>query len=157
MQFLQPEKTLFPILPRVFGCTCFVQDRSPTRTKLDNKAIRCIFLGYSPMSKGYRCYDPITRHMYHSLDVTFLEDTPFFAGPQSGSVPSSTTISEDVNSLARPVPIFEHPLETSSNLPPVITTTPTQVYSRRPPAQTPLPISSTESGNTSTPLPSVSP
>ena len=24
MQLLQPDKTLFPILPRVFGCTCFV-------------------------------------------------------------------------------------------------------------------------------------
>ena len=30
------------------------------------------------MSKEYRCYDPITRHTYHSLDVTFLETILFF-------------------------------------------------------------------------------
>ena len=31
--------TLFPILPCVFGCTCFVQVKSPTHTKLDDKAV----------------------------------------------------------------------------------------------------------------------
>jgi transposase InsO family protein len=44
LQFLKPNCALFQILPRVFGCTCFIQNRSPTRTKLDNKSIRCIFL-----------------------------------------------------------------------------------------------------------------
>lgn len=53
-QVLRPDSTMFPLLPHVFGCTCFVQNRSPTRTKLDDKAIHCIFLGYSSLSKGYR-------------------------------------------------------------------------------------------------------
>jgi hypothetical protein len=44
LQFLKPNCALFQILPRMFGCTCFIQNRSPTRTKLDNKSIRCIFL-----------------------------------------------------------------------------------------------------------------
>ena len=57
-----------------------MQNKSLTRTKFDDKAIHCIFLGYSSMSKGYRCYDPVTRHLYHSLDVTFLETVPFFPG-----------------------------------------------------------------------------
>ena len=47
LHVLKPDCTLFPIVPRVFGCTCFVQDRSPTRTKLDAKAVRCVFLGCS--------------------------------------------------------------------------------------------------------------
>ncbi|GFS31453.1 hypothetical protein Acr_00g0017420 [Actinidia rufa] len=34
--------------------------------------------GYFTMSKGYCCYDPISQCLYHSLDVTFLEDVPFF-------------------------------------------------------------------------------
>ena len=57
LHLLQPDSILFPILSRVFGCTCFVQNRLPTRTKLDDKTIRCVFLGYSTMSKGYRCYE----------------------------------------------------------------------------------------------------
>ena len=81
MHVLQPECTLFHVLPRVFGCTCFVQNRSPLRTKLDDKAIRCVFLGYFSNSKGYRCYDPVGRCFYTSMDVSFLEDVPFFAGP----------------------------------------------------------------------------
>ena len=75
---LKPSSTLFSLLPQVFGCTCVVQNRSPNCTILDNKAIRCVFLGYSSMPKGYRCYDPATCHVYHSLDVTFLETVPFF-------------------------------------------------------------------------------
>ena len=73
LHILQPDSILFPILPCVLECTCFVQIRSPTRTKLDDNIVRCVFLGYSSMSKGYRCYDPVTCHMYHSLDVNFLE------------------------------------------------------------------------------------
>jgi transposase InsO family protein len=72
LQLVKPKFTLFSILPRVFGCTCFVQDRSPHHTKLDNKSIRCIFLGYSAMSKASNCYDTVSRHLYHSLDVTFF-------------------------------------------------------------------------------------
>ena len=53
LHVLKSDATLFPILPQVFGCTYFVQNRSPTRTKLNNKVVRCIFLGYSSMSKGY--------------------------------------------------------------------------------------------------------
>ena len=78
LQLLKPECTLFSILPCVFGCICFVQDHSPHHTKLDNKSIRCIFLGYSAMSKAYRCYDLVSHHLYHSLDVTFFEEIPFY-------------------------------------------------------------------------------
>ena len=72
LQILKPNCTLFSILSCVFGCTCFVQNHSPHCTKLDNKSVKCIFLGYSAMSKAYRCYDPVSRHLYHSFDVTFF-------------------------------------------------------------------------------------
>ena len=55
---LFPKKTLFPIEPRIFGCTCFVRDVRPHVTKLDPKSLKCIFLGYSRVQKGYRCYCP---------------------------------------------------------------------------------------------------
>ena len=30
-----PQKSLFPIEPRIFGCTCYVRDTRPSLTKLD--------------------------------------------------------------------------------------------------------------------------
>ena len=149
LHLLQPGCTLFPILPRVFGCTCFVQNRSPSRTKLDDKAFRCVFLGYSFMSKGYRCYDPLTRHMHNSFDVTFLEDVPFFAGTPPSLDPRQGEAPEDPSMFPRPVPLFESPQVASPTLPSVITSDPRHMYSHRPPASDPLPQSSPESGNVS--------
>ena len=146
-KFLQPNKTLFAILPRVFDCTCFIQHKSPLRTKLDDKAIQCVFLGYSPMSKAYQCYDPNTRHSCHSMDVTFLEGIPFITS-QSPLVES--LVSPTPKDLLRPVPIFESSASTSDeSLLPVVTSSPIHHYSWRPRAPPPLPKSSPLSGITS--------
>ncbi|GFY85851.1 hypothetical protein Acr_04g0005890 [Actinidia rufa] len=144
LHILQPASTLFPIIPRVFGCTCFVQNRSPTRTKLDDKAVRCIFLGYSSMSKGYRCYDPVTRHMYHSLDVTFLETVPFFSN--STPNPGSEILAADEPIPPRPLPILE---PTSPTPTPNGSLSPIASQDPGPRAQAPLPASSPESGMSS--------
>ncbi|GFY91383.1 hypothetical protein Acr_07g0015790 [Actinidia rufa] len=143
LHILQPTSTLFSIIPRVFGCTCFVQNRSPTRTKLDDKAIRCIFLGYSSMSKGYRCYDLITRYMYHSLDVTFLETVLFFSDSTPSPDPGSEILAADDPIPPRPLPILEPPSSPptpTDSLPPFASQDPS------PRAQNPLPVSSPESG-----------
>ena len=68
---------LFPIDPKVFECTCFVQDVCPKVSKLDPKSLKCIFVGYSGVQKGYRCYCPTLRRYFVSTDVTFFETTPF--------------------------------------------------------------------------------
>ncbi|GFY97530.1 hypothetical protein Acr_12g0000710 [Actinidia rufa] len=149
LHLLQLDCTLFPILPRVFGCTCFVQNRSPSCSKLDDKAFRCVFLGYSFLSKGYRCYDPLTSHMHNSFDVTFLEDVPFFAGTPHSLNPHQGEAPEDPSIFSRPVSLFESPQVASPTLPPVLTSDPRHMYSRRPPASDPLPQSSPESGNIS--------
>ena len=156
LQLVKPKCTLFSILSRVFGCTCFVQDRSPHHTKLDNKSIRCIFLGYSAISKAYNCYDTVSRHLYHSLDVTFFEDIPFYGStsPLQVSDPSSKL---DTSPLARPVPIFDYMAPESSS-PPVTSSHPSlQVYTHCP--RPPLPDSSLDpgSGMSSTPLVSTPP
>ena len=44
---LFPNNLLFPIDPKVFGCTCFVCDVCPQVSKLDPKFLKCIFVGYS--------------------------------------------------------------------------------------------------------------
>ncbi|KAK8954463.1 hypothetical protein KSP39_PZI002722 [Platanthera zijinensis] len=122
---LHPSASVFPIPLRVFGCVCFVQDRRPSRTKLDDRAVRCLFLGYSTTTKGYRCFDPRSRRIIHSRDVTFHEEVPFF-------VSSSTT--PDPPTIVQPVPVV--PTVSPPSSPPVLLT-----YTRRrapTPAVTPI-------------------
>jgi len=84
----------------VFGCTCFVHDLSPGLDKLSARAIKCVFLGYSHLQNGYKCYSPSTRRYYMSVDVTFFEDTPFF----SPSMDHSSSI-QNVLPIPSPCPL----------------------------------------------------
>lgn len=73
-------KTVFPnsISPKIFGCVVYVHNHNPSRTKLDPKAIKCIFIRYSPSQKGYKCYCANTRKIFVTLDATFYEDLSFY-------------------------------------------------------------------------------
>ncbi|RVX00496.1 Retrovirus-related Pol polyprotein from transposon TNT 1-94 [Vitis vinifera] len=66
------------ILIKVFGCTAFVHIHKSQRSKLDPTATKCIFVGYLPNQKGYKCYSPTTKKFYTSMDVTFFENQPFY-------------------------------------------------------------------------------
>ena len=68
---------MFLIDPKVFGCTCFVRDARPQFSKLDLKSLKCIFVGYSRVQKGYRCYCPTLQRYFMSTDVAFFQTTPF--------------------------------------------------------------------------------
>ena len=74
-----PHDPLFHVSPKVFGCTCFVHDLSPGLDKLSARSVKCVFLGYSCLQKGYKCYSPTTKRYYMFADVTFFEDTLFFS------------------------------------------------------------------------------
>ena len=74
---LFPNNQSFPIDPKVFGCTCFVRDVRPQVSKLDLKSLKCIFVGYSHIQKGYRCYCLTLRRYFVSTDIAFFETTSF--------------------------------------------------------------------------------
>jgi hypothetical protein len=59
---------------KVFGCKAYMHVPKETRKKWDSKTKKCIFVGYSISSKGYRLYDPKTRKLHISRDVLFDED-----------------------------------------------------------------------------------
>lgn len=68
----------FIVPPKVFGCTCFVRDHRPSVGKLDPRAVKCIFVGYSSSQKGYKCWYPTERRLFVSMDVTFRESEPYY-------------------------------------------------------------------------------
>ena len=57
--------------------TCYNRDVRPYVSKLDSKSLKCIFLGYSRIQKGYRCYCPSLCRYLLSADVAFLENSYF--------------------------------------------------------------------------------
>ena len=76
---LLPNQPLFFLLPHVFGCACFVHILTPEQDKLLAKATKCVFLGYSCLQRGYRCYSPDINRYFISVDVTFSENSSFFS------------------------------------------------------------------------------
>lgn len=63
---------------KVFECIANVHIRDKLHSKLDPKAEKCVFLGYSLEQKGYRCYNPITRELRVSRDVVFGEMSSWY-------------------------------------------------------------------------------
>ena len=68
-------------LLRVFGCVCFVLLQDHERNKLQSHSRLCCFLGYGIGKKGYRCYDPISKHLRVSRHVVFWEHKMFYQLP----------------------------------------------------------------------------
>jgi len=62
---------------KIFGCTAFVHEHKQIG-KLEPRAIKCVFVGYSPTQKGYKCFDPNSKWLLVTMDVTFFENKPFF-------------------------------------------------------------------------------
>ena len=66
-------KDVFCKYLRVFGCRLYVHIPKDERSKLDDKAKECIFLGYGHEEFGYRLWDLVARKLIRSRDM-FLED-----------------------------------------------------------------------------------
>lgn len=58
---------------RNFGSIAFAHKVVEKKDKLDESSIKCIFLGYSSESKGYRFFELINKKLLISRDVIFHE------------------------------------------------------------------------------------
>ena len=79
LQFITPYEAWHGKKPsighlRVFGCLAYALVPMQQHRKLDDKAVKCIFVGYTVESKGYRLYHPQSKRILISRDVVFVED-----------------------------------------------------------------------------------
>jgi hypothetical protein len=94
--------------PRIFGCTSFVHIHSDGRSKLDRRALTCVFIGYSSTQKGYRCYHPPSHNYFVSRDVTFHEQESYFVQTH---LQGENIISKEDESLLLPDLTFKSEVE----------------------------------------------
>ena len=58
---------------KVFGCVAYAHMPDMKRQKMDKKAEKLRFIGYSTRSKGYRLFNEMTRKVIVRRDVIFNE------------------------------------------------------------------------------------
>lgn len=66
---------------KVFGSTAYVWIPDATRTKLDSKSQKLMFIGYNVNHKAYRLVDIDTNNLIFSRDVVFDEERGLFQPP----------------------------------------------------------------------------
>jgi hypothetical protein len=84
IEFSSPYAKLFGSSPdytwlKVFECSCWPHLWPYNSRKLAFRPKQCVFLGYSPSHKGYKCLDICTGRLYISGDVVFDEGLFSFA------------------------------------------------------------------------------
>lgn len=74
----------------IFSCRCFSYLNG--KNKFSPKTYPCVFIGYSSLHKGYRCYHPASRKNYVSRHVVFNEKTLPYAhmDKQGGNIVDSS-------------------------------------------------------------------
>lgn len=75
---ISPHEKLYNIAPnysilRIFGCLAFPHLRHEVNHKLQPRSKPCVFVGYEPLTKGYRCFGPTTQRIYVTRHVKFHE------------------------------------------------------------------------------------
>ncbi|WVZ96618.1 hypothetical protein U9M48_042233 [Paspalum notatum var. saurae] len=96
---------------RVFGCAGYPNTSATAPHKLAPRSTRCVFLGYSPDHKGYRCFDLTSRRVVISRHVVFDEsDFPF-------SITFTPASDLELESLSPTDPVVQPPLSERSTGP----------------------------------------
>ena len=74
--FKKKKKT--GLLVKFFDCVAYVLNPVHKQDKWSPKALKCVFLGYSSIERGYKLYHPITRKYLVSKNVVFDETTFYY-------------------------------------------------------------------------------
>ena len=61
---------------RVFGCEAYAHVPSVKRSKLENKEVKYVFIGYGVSVKGYKLWDLVVEKVLYSRSVIFCELKP---------------------------------------------------------------------------------
>jgi histone deacetylase 1/2 len=103
LERLLGEKPDYTFL-KVFGCACWSHLRPYNNRKLEFRSKKCVFLGYSPLHRGYKCLHVPTNRVYISRDVIFDENVfPFSNLPTLSSestLHQSTPTRDQLNEVA---------------------------------------------------------
>jgi hypothetical protein len=110
-----PHHALFGTPPRydhlrVFGCACYPNTSATASHKLAPRSTRCVFLGYSPDHKGYRCLDLTSRRVLISRHVVFDElDFPYSTSSAPSSDPELERLFPTDPVVQPPLPVCPFP------------------------------------------------
>lgn len=100
---LFPPQPLFCLPLGIFGCFSFVHLLCLGEDKLSAKITKYIFLGYSRLYWGYRCFCPNIDRYFIPANVTLFEDSSFF-----------TSMEHPLNLGVMPLPLIypslDHPI-----------------------------------------------
>ena len=73
---------------RIFGCVAHVKDTRKHPSKLEDRSMPMIFIGYELGSKAYRCLDPVNLKVVINRDIIFEESERWTWSTQGeGSTP----------------------------------------------------------------------
>jgi len=84
---------------RTFGCSCYPNLTATAPHKLAPRSTLCVFLGYPPDHKGYRCLDLNTNRVIISRHVVFDETTFPFSLRQPSPPPTDLDFLTNDDSL----------------------------------------------------------
>ncbi|CAH9134641.1 unnamed protein product, partial [Cuscuta epithymum] len=139
---------------RIFGCACFPNFNVNSSNKLSTRSTLCVFLGYAPEYKGYRCLDPLTGKIYINRNVCFHENHFPYSDLISSLEKSTLPLCPPINTvqLHEICPPSASPLPQPSHRPPAIrrSITPPSDHHHQP-AYTPHHLFSHQPASTTTP------
>nr|GEX64094.1 putative polyprotein [Tanacetum cinerariifolium] len=102
---------------RVFGCLCFPYLYLYNRYKMGFRSTPCVFLGYSPSHRAYRCLDISTERLYITRHVRFNKAQFPFDIPKTASPPLSKASPHYSSESPYVIPTTDHPSPSSPSSP----------------------------------------
>ncbi|GAA5890982.1 hypothetical protein JCM16303_005276, partial [Sporobolomyces ruberrimus] len=101
---------------RVWGCRAW-HTVTNGRSKLDDKAIPLVFVGYDDDTTAYGLFDPETRKMIRSRDTRFVDNEFPLANPSSLSSESPSSVITPADIVSVSIPPASPPPSPSVNAP----------------------------------------